>query len=162
MGSGPNIEESVVSQHKDQFVNLERRRDHEVNQTPSVHTGYTSTSHSRTRSHVSHGEETWSLKSKIDHLNRKLHHKQWEASPFSSRTTSNGDGSYRPRSRTPPNESFSLSSQLDKDEQYHRKNNKNLTPRSMGNDAMSKALRKISKSPFTRRIDKAELPRWFT
>ena len=162
MGSGPNIEESVVSQHKDQFVNLERRRDREVNQTPSVHTGYTSTSHSRTGSHVSHGEETWSLKSKKDHLNRKLRHKQWEASPFSSRTNSNGDGSYKPRSRTPLNESFSLSSQLDKDEQYHRKNNKSLTPRSMGNDAMSKALRKISKSPFTRRIDKAELPRWFT
>ena len=95
-------------------------------------------------------------------MRRKLRRKQREASPFSSGIDSSGDGSYKPRSRTPPNESFSLSSQLDKDEQYHRKNNKNLTPRSMGNDAMSKALRKISKSPFTRRIDKAELPRWFT
>ena len=35
-------------------------------------------------------------------------------------------------------------------------------PRSMGNDAMSKALRQISKSPFTHRIDKAKLPHRFT
>ena len=32
----------------------------------------------------------------------------------------------------------------------------------MGNDAMSKALHQISKSPFTRRIDRAKLPRRFT
>ena len=31
----------------------------------------------------------------------------------------------------------------------------------MGNDAMSKALHQISKSPFTRRIDRAKVPRQF-
>ena len=39
---------------------------------------------------------------------------------------------------------------------------KRLTPRSMGNDTMCKALRQISKSPFTRKIDRAKLPRRFT
>ena len=34
-------------------------------------------------------------------------------------------------------------------------------PRNMGNDVMSKALHQISKSPFTRRIDKAKLPHCF-
>ena len=144
MGSGPNREESVVSQCEDQFVNLEIRRDHEVNRTPSVPTGHTSRNHSRTGSHASHGEETRNLKLEIDHLRRKLRRKQREASPFSSGTNSNGDGSYRPRSITPPSESFSLSSQLDREEQYHRKNNKSMTPRSVGNDAMSKAFHKIS------------------
>ena len=42
------------SQRQDHFLNLERRRDREV----SVHTTHTSRSHSRTESHVSHGEET--------------------------------------------------------------------------------------------------------
>ena len=32
----------------------------------------------------------------------------------------------------------------------------------MGNDATSKALRQISKSPFTLRIDRAKLPHHFT
>ena len=87
---------------------------------------------------------------------------QQEASLLSSRTDSSGDGSYRPRSRTPPSESFSFSSQLDREERYHKKKNKSPTPRSMGNDTMSKALRQISKSPFTRRIDRAKLPHRFT
>ena len=106
MGSESNREESVGSQREDQFVNLERRRDREVNHLPSMHTSHTSKSHSRTRSHVSHGEETQNLRLEIDHLCRKLHRKQREASPFSSRTDSSEDGIYRPRSRTPPRKSF--------------------------------------------------------
>ena len=161
VGSGPNREESMGSQGEDQFVNLERR-DREVNQTPSVHTGHTSKSHSRTGSHVSHGEETRNLRLEIDHLHRKLQCKQQEASLLSSGTDSNGDGNYKPRSKTPPSESFSFSSQLDREERYHKKKNKSLAPRSMGNDAMSKALHHISKSSFTCRIDRAKLPRRFT
>jgi len=38
VGSRPNKEEFVGSQREDLFVNLERRRDREVNWTPSVHT----------------------------------------------------------------------------------------------------------------------------
>ena len=71
VGSGPNREESVGSQCQDHFLNLERRRDHEV----SVHTTHTSRSHSRTGSHVSHEEETRNLKLEIDHLRKKLRRK---------------------------------------------------------------------------------------
>ena len=46
--------ESVRSQCQDHFLNLEQRRDCEV----SVHTTHTSRSHSRSRSHMSHGEDT--------------------------------------------------------------------------------------------------------
>ena len=43
-----NSNESVGSQRQDHFVNLERRRHHEI----SVHTTHTSTSHSRSGSRV--------------------------------------------------------------------------------------------------------------
>ena len=68
-----------------------------------------------------------------------------------------GDGSYRPRSRTPPNESFSY----DKDCQYKQRD-KSLSCKGLGNDAMSRALNQIFKSPFTSRIERGKLPRRFT
>ena len=154
MGSGPNREESVGSQREDHFVNLERRRDHEA----SVHTDHTGRSHSRTGSHISYDEETRNLRLEIDHLRRKLWRKRREASPPSSETDSDEDGNYRPRSRTPLSKSFSLSPHLEREERYHMKKTKSLRPRSMGNDVMSKALCQISKSSFTRRIDRAKLP----
>ena len=54
VGSGPNLEESVSSQHQDQFFNLKQRKDWEV----SVHTTHTNRSQSRSGSHISHGENT--------------------------------------------------------------------------------------------------------
>ena len=108
MGLRSNREESVGSQREDHFVNLEMRRDREVNDLSSVHTSHTIKSHSRTGSHVSHGEETQNLRLEIDQLCRKLRHKQREASPLSFGTDSSEDGSYRPRSRTPHSKYFSI------------------------------------------------------
>ena len=66
-------------------------------------------------------------------------------------------GSYRRRSRTPPSESFSY------DEDYHHEHrNRNSSSKGLGNDAMSRALNQISRSPFTRRIEGGRLPRRFT
>ena len=42
------------------------------------------------------------------------------------------------------------------------KQGENTFPQTMGNDAMSKALHQISKSPFVRRIDRAKLPHRFS
>ena len=67
------------------------------------------------------------------------------------------DGSYRPRSRTPPSESFSC----DEDHHYERRS-KRLPHKGLGNDAISRALDQISKSPFTCRIEGGKLPRHFT
>ena len=67
------------------------------------------------------------------------------------------DGSYKPRSRTTPSESFSC----DEDHYYKRKN-RGLSRKGLGNDALSKALNQISKSPFTHRIERGKLPRRFT
>lgn len=101
------------SQQEDHFINLERRKDHEANQTPSVqvdaeYINYTSRSHFRAGSLVSYDEETRNLRLEIDHLRKKLRCKQRETSPPSLETDSDEDGSYRPRSRTPHSKSFSL------------------------------------------------------
>ena len=97
--SGPNHEESVGSQHQDQFFNLERRRDREV----SEHTTYTSRSHSKSGSHVSHGESTRNMQLEIDHLRRKLRRKQRKGTPSSLESYfDDDDDSYGHRSRTTP------------------------------------------------------------
>ena len=101
------------------------------------------------------------LRLEIDHLRKKLRRREHVASPFDSGTNSVEDRSYRQRSRTFLSESFSASSCLDRKERYNRRRVKSSPPRSMGNDAMSKALRQISMSPFTRRIDRAKLPHHF-
>ena len=67
---------------------------------------------------------------------------------------SNND--YRQRSRTHPSETFSH-----EEGYYQRRKRKSPSPRGLGNDAISRALDQLSKSPFTRRIEGATLPRRF-
>ena len=74
----------------------------------SVHITHTSRSHYRSGSHVSYGEDTRNLQLEVDHLCRKLCRKQKRETPLSSKSQSNDDVSYRPRSRTPPPASLSL------------------------------------------------------
>ena len=120
---------------------------------------HTSRSPSRGKSHISHEENTRSLQLEIDRLRRRLHRERRRGTPSSSGHSSGDDtdNSYRPRSRTPPSESFLY------DEECHgRQRGKNLSRKGLGNDAMSRALNHISKSPFTRRIEGRKLPRRFT
>ena len=125
-----NREESVGSQRDDHFVNLERRRDREHNLTPIVrvktqYIEHTSKCHLRTGSHVSHKKDTRNLRLEISHLHKKLrrraHVRGEPTPPSSSGSDEDGDLSYRPRSRTPPSESFSSSSHLDRMEKHRRR-----------------------------------------
>ena len=50
--AGPHRTESAGSQRQDNFVNLEREQDQDKRREGSVHTTYTSKSHSKVRSHV--------------------------------------------------------------------------------------------------------------
>ena len=99
------------------------------------------------------------MQKEIDYLKRSLRHEQRKRVPSNSDFSFDGedDGSYRRRSRTPPSESFSY----DKD-YHHRRRNKTSSSIGLGNNAMSKALNQISRSPFTRWIKGGRLPRWFT
>ena len=66
------------------------------------------------------------------------------------------DGDYRQISRTPLSETFYC-----EDEHHRRRKHKGPSSRGLGNDVMSKALDQISKSPFTRKIERARLSRRF-
>ena len=98
------------------------------------------------------------MQQEIDDLKNKLRHAQRRQSHSSSDISSNDeeDGNYRQRSRTPLSETFSY-----EDECHHRQKYKGPSSRGLGNDVMSKVLDQISKSPFTRKIERARLPRWF-
>ena len=72
------------------------------------------------------------------------------------------DHSYHCRSRTPYSESYSAFSRQDRLDKSSVKCEKVSSHHGMGNDAMSKALQQISKSPFIRRINKAKLTHHFS
>ena len=144
--------ESGGSQHNNSVVNPQQRGDHEG----SMHITHTSKSQSRGKSHVSYAKNNREMQREIDELKRELHHAQRKClSPNSELSSEEADdASYRQRSRTLPNESFSY------DEEYYRRRRYKSPPRKgLGNDTMNKALSKISKSPFTRNIEDASLPR---
>ena len=124
-----------------------------------MYTTHTSGSHPKGGSHLSQEKNTKAMQQEINHLKRKLHHEWRRRTPSISNFSSDDeeDSSYRQRSKTPPNESFSY------DEDYHHEHrNKSSSSKGLGNDAMSKALKQISRSPFTRRIEERRLPQWFT
>ena len=85
----------------------------------------------------------------VDRLCRKLRRERGRRTPSGSDLSfdDNGDGSYKPRSRTPLSESFSY------DEDRHYKWSKSPSCKGLDNDAISRALNQISKSPFTCRIE---------
>ena len=124
-----------------------------------MHTTHTSRSHSRGGSHVFDEENARAMQLEIDHLKRRLCHEQRRRTPSNSKVSFSDerDASYRPKSRTPPSESFSC------DEDYHHECRYKSPPRKgLGNDAISRVLNQISRSPFMHRIKWAKLPRRFT
>ena len=152
VGSGPHQQGPTGSQRQDNFLNLEHGRDQEG----SVHTTHTSRSHSRVGSHVSQQQQNKAMQLKIDNLKKELRYAQRKQAPFNSDTSSTDeeDASYRQRSRTPPNESFSYD-----EEHYHKCRYKSPPLKGLGNDTMSRVLDRISISPFTHKIRGAKLPR---
>ena len=124
-----------------------------------MHTMYTSRSHSRVGSQVSQKQNNnRAMQLEIDNLKKKLRRAQQKRTPSSSNVSSNDeeDNNYRRRLRTPPSESFSY------DEDHHHKHRYKSPPcKGLGNDAMSKTLNQISRSPFTHKIEGAKLPRRF-
>ena len=156
--------ESMGSQRRDQFVNLERIRDRHMAHThneraPSMHSKRFG---QHQGSHNSHDEEVYNLKKKVGWLRWQLHRKTWirkERTPTPGQSSSSeSDGSYRPLSRTLPNESFMSSSHHTSGGKHYRKRSRTPLRRSHGNDAMGKAFLQISRSPFSRHIEQAELP----
>ena len=144
--------ESRGSQRGNPHQGLERKEGREG----SVRTTHTSKSQSRGKSYVSHAKNDRDMQCEIDELKRELRHARRRCSPpsFEPSSEETNGASYRWRSRTPPSETFSY-----EEEHYHRRRYKSPSRRGLGNNAMNKALSQVSKSPFTRNIEDADLPR---
>ena len=105
------------------------------------------------RSHVSQRQDdNKALQQEIDDLKKKLRRVQQKHSPSSSDTSEEGDDNYRQRSRTPPSETFSY-----EEEHHHRCKRKSPSRKGLVNHTLDR----ISKSPFTRKIEGVKLPRRF-
>ena len=98
------------------------------------------------------------MQREIDDLKKQLHQAQqkWTPSSFDVSSNDEEDTIYWQRSRTPPSESF-----FDDEEHPHWRKHRSPSRKGVGTDVMKKALSQISKSPFTRGIEKAKLPRRF-
>ncbi|XP_065623202.1 uncharacterized protein LOC136064834 [Quercus suber] len=146
--------ESRGSQHSNPLVDHEHGGDHEG----STRTTHVDRSRSRGKGHASPIRSGGKLQRKINKLERELRYERRRRKAHNSGHSSeeSDDTSYRRRSRTPSSESFSC------EEEYHRgRRNKSPTHQGQGNDALNKALNQVSKSPFTRHIEDASLPRRF-
>ena len=98
------------------------------------------------------------MQREIDELKKELRHARRRRSSPDSKMSSEetNDATYRRRSKTPPSETFSG------DEEYcHKRKNKSPTHKGLGNNAMNEALNQVARSPFTRSIKGASLPRQF-
>ena len=98
------------------------------------------------------------MQREIDDLKKQPRRAQQKRSLSSFDVSSNDEENtiYRQWSRTPPNGSFSYG-----EEHLHRRKCRSSSHKGVGTDVMKKTLSQISKSPFTRGIEKAKLPRQF-
>ena len=96
------------------------------------------------------------MQREIDELKKKLRRaRRRHSSPDSELSSKDTDDAiYRQRSRIPPSETFSG------DEEYRcKRKNKSPTHKGLGNNAMNEALSQVARSPFTRSMEGASLPR---
>ena len=163
-GSGPyqtslHHAESVNIRQQDELHDLKREKDLDNYQEGSLQMLHIGGSSFQRKGLVMHeqGDEK-AMQRKIDELKRQLRRAQQKQSPPSSDVFSNDeeDTMYRQRSRTPPNESFSY-----EEEHLHKRKRKSPYRRGVGTNVMKKFLSQISKSPFTRGIEKEKLLRSF-
>ena len=125
----------------------------------SGQTVHSNRSQSRERGYASHAESNRDMQQEIDELKRKLRRAKRKIASFESESSSEDteDDTYRQRSRTPPSETFSGG----QEHSNYGKKGKGTSHKGLGNEAMNKALSQVAKSPFTKRIENASLPRRF-
>ena len=134
------------------------KRSEKISRRQCTYHPYKCESLSKGKSPLPRADDNKAMQREIDDLKKQLHRAQQRWSPSNSDVFSNEeeDTIYRQRSRTPPSESFSY------DEKHHHQRKRRSPSRKwVGTDVMKNALSQISKSPFTRVIEKAKLPRRF-
>ena len=151
--------ESANVDQPDEFLNPEHQKDLENYQEGNLHTVHTGGSGFRRKGHAAHEQDDEkAMQRKIDDLKKQLYRAKQKRSSSSSDVFSNDeeDTIYKQRSRTPPSKSFSC-----EEEYLHKRICRSPSRKGVGTNVMKKELSQISKSPFTRGIEKAKLPRCF-
>ena len=163
-GSGPQAAspphaESVNVRQPDEFPNFEQENHVDNQREGSSRTTHVRRSGYRRKSPLAqeHADEQ-DLQQEIDDLKKKLRRAQRSHIPLNSDTSSadEEEDGYRNSSETPPSESYSY-----EEERSHKRRRKSPSRKGAGAKQMKKALTQISKSPFTRGIERARLPRRF-
>ena len=157
--TSPHHAESANIHQQGELHDLEHGNHMDNQQEGSSQTHHIGGSGYWRRSHLVHEQANENdLQREIDDLKKRLRRAQRKQTPSSSDVSSNDDedASYRKRSETPPSESYSC-------EEEHSRKRRRRSPsgKGVGTNVMKKALSQISKSPFTRGIEKAKLPRRF-
>ena len=157
--TSPHHAESANIHQQGELNDLEHGNHMDNQQEGSLQMLHTGGSGYRQRSHLIHEQaDEKDLQREIDDLKKRLRRAQRKQTPSSSDVSSNDDedASYRKRSETPPSESYSC------EEEHSRKRMwRSPSGRGVGTNVTKKALNQISKSPFTRGIEKAKLPKRF-
>ena len=157
--TSPHHAESANVHQQGELHDLEHGNDMNNQQEGSLQAHYTGGSSYRRRGHAIHEQiDEKAIQREIDDLKKRLRRAQRKQTPSSSDVSSNDeeDASYRQRSGTPLSESFSY-----EEENPHKRRCRSPSGRGVRTNVMKKALSQISKSPFTRGIEKAKLPRCF-
>ena len=157
--TSPHHAESANVHQQGELHDLEREEDMDNQQEGSLQTLHTGGSGYRRRGHAIHEKaDEKVMQQEIDDLKKRIRRAQQKQSPSSSDVSSNDeeDTSYRQQSRTPLSEFFSC-----EEEHLHKRRCRSPSGRGVGTNVMKKVLNQISKSPFTRGIEKAKLPRCF-
>ena len=155
--AGSHQPKPAKSQQQGNFLNHEHGQNEENRRfrEGNVNTTQTSRSHSHVGNHVSQRRDNKrDMQREINDLKRELRLAQRRQSLPSPDPLldEESDDDYRQRSRTPPSETFSHAK-----ERYQRRECRSPSLRSLGCNAMSRALDQLSKSPFTRCIEGAAL-----
>ena len=157
--TSPHHAESINIHQQGELYDLEHGNHMDNQQEGSLQTHHTDESGYRRRNHLVHEQaDEKDLQQEIDDLKKRLRRAQRKQTPSSSDVSSNDDEdvSYRKRSETPPSKSYSC-----EEEHSHKRKRRSPSGRGLGTNVMKKALSQISKSPFTRGIEKEKLPRRF-
>ena len=157
--TSPPHAESVNVNQQGELHDLEQKNDVDNQREGSSQTIHVGGSGYRRKGHLvqEHADEK-DLQREIEDLKKKLRRAQRNQTPSSSDISSNDEGedNYKECSETPPSESYSY-----EEEHFHKRRRKHSPRRGVGTKVMKKALSQISKSPFTRGIERAKFPRRF-
>ena len=131
----------------------------------SVHSDHKSRSHSYSMRHPSRDQEMNYFRMEVGHLRwqlrQRVHIRKHRMPSPSPSSNSEGEWSYRRRTKSPQSSTYEAPPHSFREKRRPHQRSRTPLQGNMEDDAMSKALRQISPSPFSDYIEDTELPHRF-